>query len=495
MGPPIISGIERRIITAAILCGLFLVAMDILVVSTAMPAIVAEFGEIAYYPWVVSIYILASTATVPLFGKLSDIYGRRPVYLFGMALFMLGSLGSGLSQSMGTLVASRALQGFGGGALLPVTLTIVGDLYSLNERARMQGVFSSVWGLASIVGPLVGGTLVETAGWRWIFIINLPLGVLAGLMVRRYLREPGFERRERSVPYLSAGLLAGSILLMLLGLLLPGMGHPWLSAKVILPLIISPVLLLLFIRVDSRGREPVLDRRLFEVRIVRWSIFAGFFVSACLYGAAHYVPLFVSRVQAKSAMLAGFALTPMSLGWVLAAFVGGRLILRLGYRAIAITGLVLVSTGAGLLGTLHVETPYEILLVYMGVTGLGLGLSMTCFIVAVQNSVAADRLGAATSALQLFRLTGSVVGVAALGAIFLTAYGGDAAELSNAMSSSGMPGEAVMMGYPMRQLLASSLRYAFLGGLCFSVVGLLCVLGIPGGKAEQHLHESRREDI
>lgn len=503
MTPADITPRERRTVTAAILCGIFLVAMDILVVSTAMPAIVADFGDISFYPWAVAAYILASTTTVPLYGKLSDIHGRKPIYLFGVSLFMLGSLASGLAPSMGALIAARTVQGFGGGALLPVTLTIVGDLYPLKERARMQGVFSGVWGMASIVGPLVGGTLVDTAGWRWIFFINLPFGVLAGYLVHRHLREPAFVGKPHRVPYLGAAVLGAAVLTFLLGLLLPGMGHRWLSFEVILPLAVSPGLLALFLLIDSRAPEPILDRALFSTPIIRASNLASFFVSACLYGAAHYVPLFVQAVQKdvrefpeRRATLSGFALTPMSVGWVLAAIVAGRLILRVGYRGVALTGLTIISLGAYLLTTLRPETPYPTLLLYMGITGVGLGLSVTSFIIAIQNSVPRERLGLATSSLQLFRMTGSVVGIAVLGAVLLSGLGPELQDPSEGLLAiSELSGPSATSGEVWETTLATALRLAFLCALFFSAAALLAGLGIPGGKAELHLHEARRGEM
>jgi len=400
---------------------MFLAALDGTIVATAVPTIVADLGGLSRYSWIFSVYLLTSTVTVPLYGRLADLYGRRRVLLFGVVVFVVGSALCGASQSMTQLIAFRALQGIGAGAVLPIAITVVGDIYSAEQRARMQGMFSAVWGVASVVGPLVGGVLVDHASWRWIFEVNIPAGLLAMVLLVTFLREHVVHRQHR-LDVEGTVLLTGGTTALLVALVRGGVDAPWGSAQIAGLLAASAVLLLGFVLVERRAAEPIIPSELLRERLIVVSLLASGVTGVLLFGATAYLPLFVQGVLGGSATNAGLVLTPLSLGWVFAATVGGRMMPRLGYRPLVRAGVVLMAAGVALLLPLGAGSGQGQAEVAMVVLGMGLGAASTAYLVSVQTTVPWQLRGAATGQVQFMRTIWGALGVAAVGSVFNNAF-------------------------------------------------------------------------
>lgn len=399
---------HRPLTLAALLLCLFLAALEMTVVSTAMPTVVGDLGGIHLYAWVFTGYLLASTVMVPIFGKLADLYGRKPILLFGCAVFLLASVGCGLSQEMWQLVAFRALQGFGAGAMQPIVLTLVGDLYTLEERAKVQGFVGAIWGFAGLVGPLVGGFIVKWLSWHWIFLLNVPFGLLSMALVSLFLHE-SIEKKNHALDTTGAALLAGGILALLAGS--SGNVGAW-------PLALAVVLLAAFVWVEGRAKEPILPIDLFRDRTIGLSSLAGALVGAAMMATVTYVPLFVQAILGGSATDAGRAITPMVLGWPIASTVSGRLIPRFGFRPMIRIGLT-ITAAAAVAVALLVEPGVPLWLVgaLMFAFGTGMGLANTALLLAVQTAVSWQRRGVATASTMFFRTIGGAIAVGALGGL------------------------------------------------------------------------------
>jgi EmrB/QacA subfamily drug resistance transporter len=409
---------SRSAVTVGIMMGLFLAAIEQTVVATAMPTVVASLGGLNIYSWVFSAYLLAFTISVPIWGRLSDIYGRRNLYLVSIGLFILGSALCGQARSMSFLIVSRALQGLGGGGVFPIGFTIVGEIYSLEQRARIQGLFSGVWGLASITGPLAGGLITDLLSWRWVFYVNIPFGLAAVALIGSYLSEPPhIEARRSSIDYRGAAALAASLTSLLLALIQMGKRGSMVEPDLLALLGASVVLFTVFLRLERRAEEPLLPISLFKNRVFWVCSGIGFLAGMGLFGSISFIPLFVQGVIFGSATRAGSALTPLMLAWVFFSIASGRLILRFGYRPVVIAGMVFFA--AGFLGLLRLgnESAYGDLLPSMAILGVGMGLSMVAVLLAVQSTVPRSLLGTATSAQLFFRTIGGAVGVAIMGSV------------------------------------------------------------------------------
>src|SRR5919109_578398 len=336
---------RKRIIpvTAGIMLSLFLASMEATVVATAMPTIVGQLGGLEQYSWVFSAFMLASTTAVPLYGKLSDIYGRRKLYVWAMALFLIGSIWCGWANSMTELIFARALQGIGAGGILPLAFILIGEMFTLEQRAKMQGLFSGVWGVSSIVGPLLGGFLVDQLSWRWIFYINVFPGLLAAALVAFAWRDHHAHGQERpAVDYAGAALLTVSVVMLLLGLMGSGTSSWILIAG-------SVVLFVLLLRVEQRAADPVLPLSLFRDRLFSTATAHGILTGWAIFGSVSFIPLFVQAVLGTTATQAGITITPMLLGWVTASIIGTRLMLIVGYRKLALLGTAAFTLGAFLM--------------------------------------------------------------------------------------------------------------------------------------------------
>jgi EmrB/QacA subfamily drug resistance transporter len=407
---------ERGPVLGAIMLTTSLIALDNTIIATAVPSVVKDLGGFSQFPWLFSIYLLTQAVTVPVYGKLADVLGRKPVLVFGVLVFVGSSLLCGLAWSMPSLIAARALQGIGAGAVLPIGVTIIGDLYSVQERARVQGYLASVWGVSSVVGPALGGLFSEYGSWRWIFFINLPLGAVALWALQRRFSER-VPRRTHEVDYLGAGLLTVGCSLLILGLIEGGTAWAWRSATSAVILSTALVALVLFVRVERRADEPVLPLWVFQRRVLVGGNLVSVLVGALLIGLSSYVPTYVQQVLGTGAVEAGFALGALTVGWPIAASLSGRVYLRIGFRNTAFLGVLLAASGALLTSRLGAHVPVWHVAGAMFLTGLGMGLIGSPIIVAVQSVVGWDRRGVVTATNMFSRSMGSALGAAAFGAI------------------------------------------------------------------------------
>jgi len=507
----ILSKRRRRVVTAGVMLGMFLAALEATVVGTAMPTVIASLGGLDRYSWVFSAYLLTSTVTVPVWGRLSDLYGRRLFYLIGVAFFLVGSALSGASQSITQLIAFRAIQGLGAGALIPLSMTINGDIYTLRERTRMQGLFSGVWGLASILGPLAGGFITDSISWRWVFYINIPFGLAAAVVVGFALVEP--KRTELPViDYAGAIWLTVAITLLLLVLVESGDPAIWgnpLTLVAVVGMLISSAL---FFRTEKRAAEPIVPLSLFRNRIIAVGSITAFMVGAAMFGALSFVPLFVQGTMGGTATEAGALLTPFLLGWVTMSVVGGRLMFRVGYRPTILAGLFVLLMSFVVFTTFGPATPRSWLLADVLAMGIGMGLVMFALLITVQNSVGRSQLGIATSLNQFSRSIGQTVGVAVMGTVMTISLASHIAEIQQ---ESGLPAEDVArvvhnpsalvdpiaraaqkpeLIHAMSGALGGALHNVFLTGAALAFLAFLSGFWLPARQVNAETESARERD-
>ncbi|MCL4849227.1 MAG: MFS transporter [Acidobacteria bacterium] len=408
---------RRAVATLGVLGGTFLAAIEATIVATAMPTVAAYFGDLSWYAWVFSAYVVTSTVTMPLWGRASDLYGRRRLYLAAVGLFLAGSALSGAAPTMSALIVFRAIQGVGAGGLLPLGMTILGDLYSLRERARTQALFASVWGLASIAGPLVGGYITDTISWRWVFYLNLPFGAVAATLVGLALVDPP---RGHEVRLDARGALAmiGAVGLFMLALAQVGGGVAGVSTTTLAAtLALSATLFVVFVRCERTSAAPIVPLDLLADRLVATTTLAGFLVGLAMFGTISFVPLYVQTVLGGTARDAGRVLMPLLLGWVAMSMTTGRLLPRVGHRPLILVGVALINLG--LLGLVQVSQADRsgFLYVDLALMGMGMGTTLLSLLLAVQAAVPRERLGVATSVAQFSRSIGGALGVSVMGAI------------------------------------------------------------------------------
>jgi EmrB/QacA subfamily drug resistance transporter len=407
---------ERGPILLAAMLSIGLVAIDSTILATAVPAVVDDLGGFTQFPWLFSIYLLGQAVSVPLYSKLADQYGRKPMMLIGVGLFLVGSLLCGVAWSMLSLIAFRAVQGLGAGAVMPISMTIVGDIYSVAERAKVQGYLAGVWALAAVIGPTLGGVFADYVSWRWIFFVNLPIGAGAMFMLLRRFHEQVTRARHR-FDVLGAVLLTVGGVLLLLAMLEGGVEWQWDSATSIALFAVAIVLLVGFVVVETRAAEPVLPLWVFRHRVILPAVLVSLVVGVLLMGLTSYIPLFAQGVLGHGAVMSGFALAAMTLGWPLSASNAGRLYLSIGYRATIAIGAVIALAGSLLLLTidghsslLHVAAPCFVM-------GFGFGFAAAPSVIAAQSAVDWQARGVTTGATMFARSVGSAIGVAAFGAI------------------------------------------------------------------------------
>lgn len=405
-------------IVAALLLVMLLSALDQTIVSTALPTIVGELGGLDRLSWVVTAYLLSSTVVLPLYGKLGDLYGRKVVLQAAIALFLAGSALCGIAQDMPQLIVLRALQGLGGGGLMVVTMAAIGDLAPPDRRARYQGMFGGVYGLATIVGPLLGGFLVEHLSWRWIFTINLPLGALALAVIGVAFRPQAAPVKHR-IDYMGAAFLATALTCVILFTSEGGSLLPWSSPQLWLTLVLGAVAIGGFVYEERLAAEPIMPLELFRQRTFVLMSLIGFVVGIALFGSVTFIPLYLQVVKGSTPSQAGLQLLPMMGGMLTMSVASGRLIARLGtYRPFPIAGTLIGGVAMALLSTLSLDTSLHTIYAYMALLGIGLGMVMPVLTLAVQNAVEFQHMGVATSGATLFRSIGGSLGVAAFGALF-----------------------------------------------------------------------------
>lgn len=429
---------ERGPLLLAMMLSTGLVAIDATILSTAVPSIVDDLGGFASFPWLFSIYLLASSVTTPISAKLADTIGRKPVMLVGIAAFLVGSLLCGVAWDMPSLIAFRAVQGIGAGAVLPVSMTIVGDVYTLEERARVQGYLASVWAISAVVGPTLGGIFAQLDAWRWIFLVNVPLCILAGWLVLSRFQER-VERTPHRLDWPGALLLTASLSLLILGVLEGGRAWAWASPLSVGILAAGAVLLALFVVVERRAAEPILPSMLLARPLLRTTALMGLAIGGGLIGLTAYVPTYLEGSIGLAPIWAGLALATLTIGWPIAASLSGRLYLRIGFRATTIVGgTILVVAAIALAALAGIPSPWIVGALCL-LIGLGFGFTAVPSVVAAQASVDWSERGVVTGAQMFARSIGQAIGAAILGALAnatVDAAGGDATDPGTIVSAS-----------------------------------------------------------
>jgi EmrB/QacA subfamily drug resistance transporter len=409
---------NKIFIMVGVILAMLLSALDQTIVSTAMPQIVRDLNGLQHLSWVFTAYMLASTVIVPIYGKLSDMFGPRKFFLAAIVIFLAGSILSGASQSMTQLILFRALQGLGGGAIMVNAMAIIGDIFPPAERGKWQGVLGGIFGLASIAGPLLGGWITDSFSWRWTFYINIPVGLLALGVLAAALPKIVHTVKDRSVDYLGAILITTGLVPLLLGLVWGGSQYPWGSWQILSLLSVAAASLIGFVFVERKAKEPILSLDLFKNRVFLVSVISLFFIGMGMFGAILFIPIFAQGVIGISATHSGFIMTPMMVALILASIVTGQIISKTGrYKILAVIGSVITVLGMASFIWISVDATQTGLFARMALLGLGLGMTMPIFTIAVQNAFGRERLGEVTAGTQLFRSIGGTVGTAVLGGI------------------------------------------------------------------------------
>jgi EmrB/QacA subfamily drug resistance transporter len=479
--PPASRRVTRRgLVVLGLILALAMAALEATVVSTAMPTVIGELGGIHHYAWVANAYLVASSVTVPLYGKLADIHGRKPVLLAGILLFLVGSAASGAATSMETLIVFRAIQGLGAGSMQPIAITVAGDIFDLEERARIQGLFGAAWGLFGLIGPLLGGFIVAHTSWRWVFYMNLPFGVAALVLLVAHLHET-IDKQPHRLDLAGAGLLTIAVSALLLA-----------TSRPALPLLLaasgaSLVFFVLFVLSARRAPEPVLPLDLILRPVIGISNLAGAIVGGAMIGTLTYVPLYVQGVMQGSPTDAGSAITPMVVGWPIASALSGRLIPKIGFRLLIRVGLA-ITAAAGVALALESGThSLWALRITTAAFGVGMGLANTALILAIQTSVAWNERGVATASSLFARTIGGALAVGAMGGILNAAFAAepslpaDAASAALAQKELGSLDPA-LLGL-LSRVLAEGLQKAFWLIAVLAIIAFVVSLWFP--KQEQ----------
>ncbi|AWB46524.1 MFS transporter [Paenibacillus sp. CAA11] len=488
---------KAGLVTIGLLIGLFLSSLDQTIVSTAMPTVIKDLGGFSLYSWVFTIYMLASTTTVPIYGKLADLFGRRKMYLIGLILFVVGSVLCGFSENITQLIIFRGIQGLGAGALMPISMTIVADIYPPDQRGKFMGLFGAVYALSSIFGPALGGMIVEHWDWGWIFFINLPIGIVALLVVAAGLKETRSNEKQ-SIDWLGVLTLSAGVVAVLLALVLGGEGqgdgtrYAWTSPQILGLFAAGAVLLALFTWIESKVKEPIITLSLFRIRAIAFGNIVGFLMSAAMFGAIVYIPLFVQGVIGVNSSVSGYILTPLMLSFIVTSIIGGRLMSKLSYRTILIASLALMMVGFTLLSQISEDTTQSEMILYMIIAGLGMGAVYPTVGTAAQNAVDSKLRGVATSSSQFFRSMGGTIGVSVFGSLMAQQMSSEISKLNQKLNGA-LPADQLKQLVNPQVLLDSNARHAlpeqvlaglraafshslssvFLGALIFVGVGLV----------------------
>lgn len=459
---------ERGPILLSLMLATSLVALDSTIIATASTSIAKELGHFNQLPWLFSIYVLAQAVSVPVYGRLADFFGRKHLMMLGIGLFLAGSVLSGFAWSMTVLIAARVVQGLGAGAVLPISMTIASDIYTLEERAKTQGYLASVWGVSAVVGPTLGGVFSDFVSWRWIFFINIPLSLVAAWMLwRKFAERSHGERARPRIDYAGAVLLTVGTSLVILGLLEGGTAWAWNSTTSIAIFAVGVAALVAFVFVERKAEHPMLPLAVLRRRVIWASTVAALLIGAIVLGLSTYVPIYAQNVLGVSALVAGFALAALTVGWPLTATIAGRFYLRIGFRWTAVIGACVVVGGGLLLLTLGAGSSIWLVGVYCFVIGAGMGLAAVPTLIAAQTSVGWRERGMVTGTNMFARSIGSAVGVAVFGAIV------------NANTTAGRDGT------PHGPQLADAMHLVFAAILLVSVGLLVSVLLMPAGRAEE----------
>jgi EmrB/QacA subfamily drug resistance transporter len=483
---------EQLVIAVGVMAALAVAALDGTVVATAMPTIIGNLGGLSEYGWVFSAYLLASTVTVPLYARLADMYGRKPIFLTGLALFVGGSMLCGFAGSMAQLILFRTIQGLGAGAVQPISFTILGDVFESEQRAKIQGLFSGVWGAAAVAGPAVGSVITTTIGWRWVFFVNAPVGLLAAFLIGRFLLERVEHHRHR-LDLVGAGLLTLGLVSLLFAATEGGQLWGWTSPLTLALVAAAAALLVAFGLWERRIAEPLIDLELLKVPVIAAGLAIGALSGVVMFSLSTYVPPLVQGVMGGNALQAGVAVAAMSIGWPIGSVTGGRALLRFGARP-----TVLVGTSMLVAGTLIVTQATRpgtleggLLVAALGeaVTGLGMGLSATTILVMVQAAVPWQRRAVATGLVQFSRTIGGAVGVGLLGGIVTASVGGASAVILDPIGRNFIPAAQLAA---MRSSLSGGLEWVFvILALDAAVVALVAVRMMPAVRIERRAAGTR----
>ena len=428
----------RMRVLGAVMIGVFLAALDQTVVGTALPKIITQLGGNDLYTWAFTAYLLTSTISGPLYGKLSDLFGRRPIFLFGIGVFMAGSLLAGLSQEMWQLVGARGIQGLGAGALFPIALAVIADLFAPSERGRYQGLFGAVFGLSILIGPAIGGLITDTIGWQFVFFFNLPIGAVVFFLVWRYLPLYHLAGDKPRIDYVGAALFTAALVPILVGLTNKQRAE-WADPVVGGLIGFGALILVVFVLWESRAREPIVPLDLFRNRSFTVSVTAFFLASFGFFATVVFLPRWFQVVDGSSATVSGYQMLPLLGGLIISAVTAGQVVSRTGrYRLLLFGALALMAVGLFMLSQLRVDTPIPVLWAWMFVTGIGVGPTFAVFTLVVQNNVPVERIGTATSNLTFFQQVGGTVGLAITGTIFATSL---ADQRPGQLAAAGVPPE------------------------------------------------------
>ena len=484
---------NRTIVLVSIMLAMFMAAIEGTIVATAIPSIVGDLGGFSLFSWVFSSFLLAQAVTIPIYGKFADLYGRKPVFTFGIVVFLFGSVLCGMAQSMNMLILFRLIQGFGAGAVQPIATTIVGDIFNMTERARVQGYISSVWGVSSIIGPALGAFFVQYVRWAWIFWVNVPIGVLAVVGIWFFLGET-VNKHDHEIDYIGSALIFISISALMVVFIQAGTAWAWASVPVLLLLGVFVVGTYLFIWQEKRAFEPIMPLEIWKDPLIVVANLATLTTGVVLIGVSSFLPTYIQGVMEKTPIIAGFALSFMSIGWVIAATLAGKIMFKYGFRRIAVVGGVWILIGAAFFPTLRPERGWLWAGVGSLLIGFGMGLARTVFIVGIQNSVEWKMRGVATASNMFMNILGNAMGAAILGGILnikLTSYllsvSGETlnVDVINVLldpAKRGMLPQGVVK--IMTTGLAISLQYVFLGLFILAVLSFILILFYPAGSRD-----------
>jgi EmrB/QacA subfamily drug resistance transporter len=414
---------------AGVMLAMFLGALDQTVVGTAMPRIIADLGGFSQYTWITTAYIITSAVAVPITGKLTDIYGRKYFYLGGLGLFVLASVACGLSNTMNEIIISRGVQGIGAGVMMANAFTVIGDLFPPAVRGKYQGFMSGVFGLSAIIGPTLGGFITDSLSWHWVFFVNIPLGLIIIVLFIFFFPNIKADNLKHSIDWFGGALLIIGVVPIMLALSWGGVEYAWGSTEIIIMFAVGAVALLVFLWTENRVKEPIIPLIIFKDRIVSISAIMIFLTGAGMFGAIVFIPLFFQGVLGASATSSGTFIMPMMLGNVFGSFVSGQFLARAGghYRIQGAIGIALMTVGLWLLSQMNVDTSEAVAIRNMVITGVGLGITMPLYMLAVQNAVPYKMLGTATSSVAFFRSLGGSVGLAVFGSIMNNQFANDLA--------------------------------------------------------------------
>ncbi len=467
---------QKWIAVIAVDMAMALAALDSTVVGTAMPTVVASLGGLSLFSWVFSIYLLTSTAALPIFGRLSDLFGRRNMFVVAIWIFTGASALCGLATSMVFLIAARALQGIGAGGTFALSQAVFGEIFPPHERGRMQGYLAAVWGISALVGPLIGGLIVVYLGWRWTFFVNVPVGVAANYLLVLGLTGMASEGTHRRIDYAGAACLLVSIVALMLGLLEVGKVGRSVGPGVIVALLVCLVFTAVFLVIESRVPEPILPLGLFGSRTFVTTTACLFLSGLAMFGAISFIPLFVQAVLGGTAVQAGSVLTPTSLSWVMGSTIGGRLLNRFGYRTLAVAGMAGLTTGYLLFTRLGTGSPLSHAALSGMILGLGMGLITVTTVVAVQSAAPREQIGVVSTLPFFFRNIGATIGVAIMGTILNAHVTGSGAD---PLALAGGEGAFQTMPALLRGELAQGIRGAFFFGLGAVALGIPLSFFVP----------------